>query len=52
MVLQQNTIWQMLLCPIMTLFIDQEALESYARSVDWALGSKYFRQDDYIILAY
>lgn len=52
MVVAQNTIWERLLAPVAKLFIDEEELERYAKSVDWERESQRFCRGDVITPEY
>jgi ubiquinone/menaquinone biosynthesis C-methylase UbiE len=48
----QNTIWETFLSPIVRAFIDEEALQRYANSINWEQESDRLRNPDVIIPSY
>lgn len=52
MAARQNTIWEQFLAPVVRLFIDEEELRRYARSIDWEKESDRFRRPEVKIPAY
>lgn len=48
----QNTIWETFLSPIVRAFIDEEALQRYANSINWEAESDRLRNPDVIIPSY
>lgn len=47
-----QTIWEQFLAPVARLFIDEEELRRYARSIDWEKESDRFRRRDVIVPEY
>lgn len=52
MAVRQDTIWEQFLSPIVRLFIDEEGLRRYARSIDWQKESDRIRRSDVTIPSY
>jgi ubiquinone/menaquinone biosynthesis C-methylase UbiE len=52
MAVRQDTIWKKFLAPVVRLFIDEEELKRYARSIDWEKQSDRFRREEVTIPAY
>ena len=52
MAVRQDTIWERFLAPIARLFIDEEELRQYAKSVDWERESQRFARGDVITPEY
>jgi ubiquinone/menaquinone biosynthesis C-methylase UbiE len=52
MAARQDTIWEQFLAPVARLFIDEEELQRYARSIDWEKESDRFRRPEVKIPAY
>jgi ubiquinone/menaquinone biosynthesis C-methylase UbiE len=52
MAARQDTIWEQFLAPVVRLFIDEEELKQYARSIDWEKESDRFRRREIQIPAY
>jgi len=52
MAARQDTIWEKFLAPVVRLFIDEEELRQYARSIDWEKESDRFRRPEVEIPAY
>jgi ubiquinone/menaquinone biosynthesis C-methylase UbiE len=52
MAVSQDTIWERFLSPIVRLFIDEEGLRRYAKSIDWQKESDRFRRQDVTIPSY
>jgi len=52
MAVRQDTIWEKFLAPVVRLFIDEEELRRYARSIDWEKESDRFRRPEVEIPAY
>ncbi|OWY67734.1 methyltransferase type 11 [cyanobacterium TDX16] len=46
MAARQETIWDKFLAPVVRLFIDEEELSKYARSIDWEKESDRFRRPE------
>ena len=49
---RQDTLWERFLSPVIRLFIDEEGLRRYAKSIDWEKESDRFRRRDVTIPAY
>ncbi|KOP28337.1 methyltransferase type 11 [Hapalosiphon sp. MRB220] len=52
MAVRNNTIWERFLSPMVSLFINEEELQRYAKSVDWEKESDRFRRADVTIPNY
>ncbi|MBW4434709.1 MAG: methyltransferase domain-containing protein [Pelatocladus maniniholoensis HA4357-MV3] len=52
MTVHNNTIWERFLSPVVRLFIDEEELQRYAKSVDWEKQSDRFRRIDVTVPTY
>ncbi|MEA5581292.1 methyltransferase domain-containing protein [Nodularia harveyana UHCC-0300] len=52
MATRQDTIWEKFLSPVVTQFIDKEALRRYSDSINWEQECDRLRQSDVIIPAY
>ena len=52
MAVRQDTIWERFLSPIVRLFIDEEKLRQFYKSIDWEKESDRFRQQDLIYPEY
>lgn len=52
MAARQETIWDKFLAPVVRLFINEEELSKYARSIDWEKESDRFRRPEVKIPAY
>jgi ubiquinone/menaquinone biosynthesis C-methylase UbiE len=52
MAARQDTIWEKFLAPVVRLFVDEEELRRYARSIDWEKESDRFRRPEIEIPAY
>ncbi len=49
---RQDTLWERFLSPVIRLFIDEEGLRRYAKSIDWEKESNRFRRPDVIVPSY
>ncbi|MDV2994987.1 MAG: 2-methoxy-6-polyprenyl-1,4-benzoquinol methylase, mitochondrial [Chroococcidiopsis sp. SAG 2025] len=52
MAVRQDTIWEQFLAPVVRLFIDEEELKRYARSIDWEKESDRFRRPEVEVPVY
>jgi ubiquinone/menaquinone biosynthesis C-methylase UbiE len=49
---RQDTLWERFLSPVIRLFIDEEGLRRYSKSIDWQKESDRFRRSDVTIPSY
>lgn len=49
---RQDTLWERFLSPVIRLFIDEEGLQHYAKSIDWEKESDRFQRSNVTIPSY